>query len=264
MLKVEDIYRRFGAELYDASTEGFKNEIEFYIEEAHRSGSPTLELGCGTGRILIPIAEAGFEVVGLDSSSAMLDITRKALNDKPAEMRDRVTLVEADMQSFALERQFSLIIVPFRAFQHLLKSEEQRRSLQCIREHLNADGRLVINLFDPRLDLLVAHSGNLGSALKKYREFKHPVTGNRIIIWETRSINLTEQIIDEDWIFEELNSEGVPVSRRFTNFKIHYFFRWEMQYLLELCGFEVLELYGDFKRGAFKHGREQIWVGVKK
>ncbi len=259
-----DIYDEFGAALYDASTDGFDNEIEFFLKEAEKSGSPILELGCGTGRILIPIAEAGFEIVGLDSAPHMLRIAEEKLNGIEPEVRNRIRLVEGDMRSFSLEQRFNLIIIPFRAFQHVLTSKEQQQSLDCIREHLEDDGRLIIDTFDPKLDLLTAHTGLLGNAVKKYKEFNHPGSGNRVVAWESRSIDLAEQIISEEWIFEEFDKDGSSVSRKSTSFQIRYIFRWEMMYLLELCGFSFEALYGDFKRGAFRHGGEQIWVVTKK
>ena len=261
---MDSIYTKFGAELYDQSTEGLEHEIEFYVEEAEKSGSPVLELGCGTGRITVPVAESGIEITGLELSSDMLEVAERKVDKLPPEVGRRIELVQGDMRDFSLDRKFNLIFIPFRSFQHVLTSEEQRRSLLCIRDHLADDGRLIIEIFDPRLDLIVSHSGNLCGAVKKYREFRHPDSGNRVVIWESRKVQLADQIIDEDWIFEEYDDAGKSISRILTNFKIRYIFRWEMEYLLELCSYKPVALYGDFKRGAFKHGVEQIWVGVKK
>jgi hypothetical protein len=151
-------------------------------------------------------------------------------------------------------------MIPFRAFLHLLTPEDQRQALHCIREHLADDGRLVLNIFDPRLDIITAHFGPLGSALKKQSEFVHPDTGHRVVVWDTLQYDPGRQILESYFIFEELDDDGRVISKTYTPLTLRYVYRYEMQYLLELCGYRVEALYGDFQRGPFRHGGEQIWV----
>ncbi|MPZ49842.1 MAG: methyltransferase domain-containing protein [Dehalococcoidia bacterium] len=144
------------AAAYDASPELPVDDVPFYVDlalEAHAAGQSVLELGCGTGRVTIPIAEAGAEVVGLDGSPAMLEIARRK-----APNSDNPRWVQADMRDFDLGRQFGLAIIPFRSFLHLLTPEDQLSCLGHVHTHLLADGRLALNFFvpDPRL-LELAH-----------------------------------------------------------------------------------------------------------
>jgi SAM-dependent methyltransferase len=257
---LDAFYRERTAVYYDEQSTGLPGDAAFYVEEARRAGSPVLELGCGTGRILIPIAEAGVEIVGLDASRVMLDIAREKLIRLGAGTRNRIELVEGDMRDFALERRFRLILIPFRAFLHLLTSADQRRALHTIREHLTDDGRLVFNIFDPRIEIIGAYSGPLGGALKKLGEFTHARTGNQVIVWDTRRYDSLNQVVHEDRIYEEINAHGQTVARTHATLTLRYLYRYEMQYLLELCGFEVESLYGDFERGAFQYGGEQVWI----
>ncbi len=256
-------YDRADASFYDYYSLGIPGDVEFYVQEAQRAEGDVLELGCGTGRILIPMAEAGATVTGLDRSPDMLARARKRMAELPARTRRRIKFVQGDMRDFALKRRFKLIAIPYRAFLHLLTPEDERQALVNIREHLADDGRLIINNFDPRLDIIVAHAGPLGAALKKDDEFIHPETKRHVVVWDSRQYDPAEQTVDQLFIYEELDDEGHSLSRVFSTYTLRYLFRWEMQYLLELCGFEVEALYGDFKCGPFLSGREQIWVAKK-
>jgi ubiquinone/menaquinone biosynthesis C-methylase UbiE len=260
----DDIYRQQTAELYDTISTGLDGDVRFYVEEAQRAGSPVLELGCGTGRILLPIAEAGIEVVGLDAAPSMLAIARQKVAALPEETKSRIQLVEGDMRRFDCGRRFSLILIPFRAFLHLLTAEDQKQALASIHAHLIDGGRLVFNLFDPRLEIITAHSGPFGSALKKLQEFVHPQTGNRVILWDTRRYDCERQVLTEDRLLEEVDVSGNIVSRRYATLTLRFVYRYEMQHLLELCGFEIEALYGDFSRGPFRYGEEQVWVARRR
>ncbi|MFX1253146.1 MAG: class I SAM-dependent methyltransferase [Promethearchaeota archaeon] len=257
-------YYETGAALYDYWATGLKGDVQFYVEEAQKAGSPVLELGCGTGRILIPAAEAGIEIVGLDKSPDMLSIAEKKVLNLIPTVKDRIQLVEGDMNQFSFEKRFKLIIIPYRAFLHLMTPEDQRQALHCINRHLSEDGRLVFNIFDPKIEIIAAHFGSLGSSLKKVNEFIHPETKNRVVVWDTRQYDLEQQTIDQYTIFEELDQKGTVISKMYSRLNLRYLYRYEMQYLLELCGFEIEALYGDFQRGPFCHGGEQIWIARKK
>jgi len=120
----------FIADLYDHVVP-YRNrpDVGFFVEAALSAGGPVLEVGCGTGRVLIPTARAGVETVGLDLSTHMLAVCRKRLEAEPEPVRSRARLVQADMRRFELGRKFTLATIPFRPFQHLLTVEDQ---LSCL------------------------------------------------------------------------------------------------------------------------------------
>ncbi|MEQ8186624.1 MAG: class I SAM-dependent methyltransferase [Candidatus Eremiobacterota bacterium] len=256
-------YDRYDAKIYDYYSTGLEGDDRFYLEEAKKSGSPVLELGCGTGRILIPVAEAGIKITGLDASSSMLSVAGEKISRLKSETRSLIKLVEGDMRDFSLEEKFNLIMIPYRAFLHLLTPEDQKSALTCIHKHLSEKGHLIFNIFDPSLEILHAHSGPLGSAMKKDSEFIHPENGHKVIVWDTRQYNLEKQILEQYFIFEELNEEGKVISKKYIPLTLKFAYRYEMEYLLELCGYRVEALYGDFDRSPFRCN-EQIWVAVKK
>jgi ubiquinone/menaquinone biosynthesis C-methylase UbiE len=253
-------YDRLDADYYDYYSTGLEGDVEFYVAEAQKAGSPVLELGCGTGRITFPIAQAGVSIVGLDLSPSMLEVARRKLAALDLEVQSRVKLVAGDMRDFSFDQRFNLIIIPYRAFMYMYTVEDQRQALTCIREHLTANGRLIFNIFDPRLDIIVGHFSPLGAAFKMVSEFIHPETGRRVVVWDTRQYDPETQMIIQYFIFEDLDESGVVVSKRYVPLNLRYFYRFEMQHLLELCGYRLEALYGDFQRGPFRYGGEQIWV----
>jgi SAM-dependent methyltransferase len=145
----DDAYERVIARNYDAVYSVIREpsgDAAFYRDLARKAGGPILELGCGTGRVLIPIADEGIECVGLDSSPEMLAVLRA--KQPPA----CLSLVEGRMERFDLgDRRFHLVTAPFRAFSDLLDVDAQLACLACIRRHLVPGGLFAFDLFDPKL-----------------------------------------------------------------------------------------------------------------
>lgn len=134
----------------------FEDHVPFYVARAVESGGPVLELGCGTGRVSLAMAEAGLPVTGMEPAAPMLAIARAKRASAAPAVQNRLEFVAGNMTDFDLGRIFPLIIVPFQVFQELLTVCDQRAALRCIRAHLPPGGRLVFDLADPRLeDILV-------------------------------------------------------------------------------------------------------------
>ena len=120
--------------IYDGTQPQFARDTAFYGRIAQEAGGPVLELGCGTGRIAIPLAEAGHSVTGVDVSEGMLTMARRKSADLPAQLRDRLTWVRQDMSELNLGQRFGFVFVPARSFQHLLTVDLQRQTLAAIRD----------------------------------------------------------------------------------------------------------------------------------
>ncbi len=141
-------YDSFIAEFYDyIPTVTVRRDLDFYLSAARAYGDPILELGCGTGRVLLPLAREGSNVAGLDISGAMLARCRAKLAGEKDEVRRRVQLQCGDMTDFDLDVTFRLIIIPFRPFQHLLEVEQQLACLRRAHRHLAPGGRLILDVF---------------------------------------------------------------------------------------------------------------------
>lgn len=257
-------YTGIDAELYDSDYAGYDpSDIYFYVEEAVKCGSPVLELGCGTGRITIPIANAGIEVVGVEISPDMLEIARQKIAELPAVTGEKITLVQGNMCDFHLDRKFDLAIIPFRVFLCLMTIEEQKQALLNIRRHLNDGGKLIVNFFDPDLREILDHNEHQRNVQKLMNRFKHPKTGNPVTEWSCWDYDINEQTITETRNYIEQDSENNIVGNKFVKLSIRYIFRWEMHHLFELCGFKIEALYSDFDRSPFRARGEQIWVAIK-
>ncbi|HEY7520047.1 MAG TPA: class I SAM-dependent methyltransferase [Methylomirabilota bacterium] len=255
-------YQGERAVLYDQVATGLDGDVAYYVDEARASGSPVLELGCGTGRILIPVAEAGIRVVGLDASADMLSVAHAKLTACGPDVRRRTQLVHGDMRSFQLSEQFTLVTIPYRAFLHNLSLEDELRTLQRACDHLTEDGRLILNAFDPSVRLLAA--GRLSRPLHEGKEIRHPRTGNRVTVREDFRYDLERQLVDGAFVYEEREAGGRVVKTTHAPLTLRYVFRYEMEHLLARAGFVVETLFGDFRRGPFKAGGEQVWVARKR
>lgn len=218
-------------------------DIGFFVDAAVESGSPVLEIGCGTGRVLLPTAQAGISITGLDLSDHMLDVCRAALKEEPQEVQDRVDLVQGDMQDFDLGKKFALVTTPFRPFQHLLTIEDQIRCLECIHGHLEPGGIFLLDIFNPSLSGITAD--NLGQEMGAEPEFTTPEGIKVRRFNKTNQRDHLKQILDVELIYY-LTHPGGREERIVHAFPMRYLFRYEAEHLLARCGFEVLDLFADY------------------
>jgi SAM-dependent methyltransferase len=245
----------------DAGRNGpVKGDVDFYVKCAREFGAPVLELATGTGRVLWPIAAAGFEIVGIDISEDMLALAGAKGERESSATRSRVRLYRMDMASFELEDSFRLAIIPFRAFQHLTDPEEQRRSLVCVNRTLVPGGHLVIDLFDPRLEHCVPGA----PSPMPERKIRDEKTGRTAVRRVSERINdPARQVFTEKFRLEELDDDGRSLESEVSAWSLRWATRQEMRYLFELTGFEVIAEYSDFFRSPPAYGAEQLWVTRK-
>jgi len=112
-------------------------DAPFYADLAREIGGPVLEIGCGTGRVLLPIARQGIEIYGIDNSAPMLEVLRENLAHENADVRSRVALHTGDMREFRLQRTFPLVTIPFRPMQHMFTLADQVAALKSAAAHLS-------------------------------------------------------------------------------------------------------------------------------
>ena len=253
----------FVAEHYDIAYDHLRTrDIDFFIDYSGNTGGRTLELGCGTGRILIPVAAAGYEITGLELSPYMLAICREKLNRQPADVRKRVKLTQGNMVSFDTGETYSLITVPFRAFQHLLYVEEQKACLGCVHKHLAPDGLFILDLFNPRYDRL--YQTKYEEETEDMPETEMP-DGRRISrANRVAGFHRDRQYNDIEIIYYVSHPDGRK-ERLVQSFPMRYYFRYEIEHLLELCGFGVVDLFGNHDGSAYSvNSPEMIFVVGKK
>lgn len=220
-----------------------RGDIEFHIARAVESGGPVLELGCGTGRILIPTAREGIEVTGLDLAQSMLDVCRGKLEREEEAVRKRVNLHCADMIDFDFGRTFSLVTTPFRSFHHVMTVDDQLSCLRCIHRHLRDDGRLILDMFNPHMPFLVDESRRIGFVRDKEQ---HLADGRRLSVAVRDSkVDTTNQMILNETVYTVMHPDGHRDNIHHC-FEVRYTFRWELEHLLARCGFVVEQVLADF------------------
>jgi SAM-dependent methyltransferase len=249
------------AEIYDLAYQGPggpQADYPFWLELAQKSERPLLELACGTGRLAIPLAREGLQITGLDISVPMLAMAKRKLEQEPAAVRSRLELVEGDMSNFFPGKEYGLIIIAYRAFQHLLERTSQRQCLKCCAAHLKPGGRLAIDVFHPKLSLLAAPGPaqipaheHVTSAGERIREsgFGEYDIANQMVRWRPR--------------YECISPEG-KVTLRESYLELRYFFRYEMAWMLEACGFIVEALYGNHDKSPLQADSPEMIFVVKK
>ncbi len=209
-----------------------------------------LELGCGTGRLLMPLARAGREVTGIDLAQSMLARCREKLAAESPEVRERVTLAASDMTSFDFSRRFAMVFCAFGSFHHLRTVEQQLDCLARCRDHLLPGGTLVLDLVnpDPSLGVERATESTVDDMSGGVVEW---TSGRRVRSWATVVGNdRLLQCNDVEVTYEILEAHGA--TRRLTEtFPMRLLFRYELEHLLARSGFRTLALYGDYDRSPF-------------
>ena len=255
---------RFVAELYDQVVPyRGRPDVDFFVDAARESGGPVLEVGSGTGRVLIPTARAGIAITGVDLSEYMLEVCEQRLSAEPPEVRGRVTLVRADMRDFSLENSYQLATLPFRPFQHLLTVEDQIACLTNIHRHLNPGGRLILDIFNPSLEHLTRD--NLGEEVSVEPAFTTPEGIQVRRTNRTVSRDLYHQINQVELIYNLTHPDGRE-ERLVHAFPMRYLFRFEAEHLLARCGYAVEKVYADYQKNPYgsTYPGELVFVARKR
>ena len=255
----DSLYDSFIADYYDESpiVKGRLQDVAFYRNAVREFGDPILELGCGTGRITMALAEAGKRITGLDLSGRMLERAVKKRAALRVEARERVHFVQGDMARFDLGEKFRLVIIPFRPFQHLLEVRQQMDCLECVRKHLAPGGRLILDVFQTDAERMHDPVHMREVPLTEYET----ADGRRVRISErVAAFHRAEQRNDVEMIFSIKHRDGRQERLVFA-WPLRYFFRFEVEHLLARCGFKVAALYGDFDRSPIRgDSPEMIFV----
>lgn len=250
------------APIYDDEYRDYTEDVQFYVRWARRCSPPALELGCGTGRILLAVAQAGCPVWGLDLCGEMLDRARAKLKALPADVESRVKLIEGDMRDFELDQEFGLIYLPFREFMHLANEEDQLSCLDAVHRHLASNGRLIINLYDMDLVALNQRSEHNVPLVRQHGgDYVDPATGHKVYLTSATHYQPRTQTMKEERFYDRVDSGGAVVERRMVTITQRWCFRWEMHHLLHRANFRVHELFGGYDRQPIgEMGSEMIFI----
>jgi SAM-dependent methyltransferase len=256
---MEDIKNRYinTSQFYDLDQrDNLIDDIPFYLDYADKYKGNILELGCGTGRVSIELAKAGYSVTGLDLSDSMLEIYKNKIKILPNNIQDNISLIKGNMADFDIDKKFSLIIAPFRAFQCLTKENDINKSLKCIKNHLDLNGIFIINVFRP--NKMLDESWCSGPKIQWERDDLD--NGFRVIKKDSRDkIDIKNQIIYPKFIYEIIDKNGGKVEH-LEFLELKYYYREQLKTILINNGFKIVEEYGWYDKSEIENGRELIII----
>jgi len=243
-------------DLYDACYGWWRDDIPFYVAAARAAAGPVLEVACGTGRVHLPLLQAGADADGCDLHAGFLAVLRR----KAAALGLTPRVVQADMRDFTRPRRYALVVIPFRAFLHNLTIEDELRTLRCCREHLEPGGRLLLDLFHPTFERLVEPDGEW----RHERDFAHPGTGAPLSLWSRGTRDRVHQTMHADMELRELDEGGEVLARHPHAVDLRWIYQGEMELLLRIAGFSRWEVAGGFDgRPLAKDTDLMVWTAWK-
>ena len=243
------------ARYYDDDYRHYQDDVEAIVSLAAElcpsPDDPVLELGCGTGRLLLPLAQAGHRVIGVDISPALLEVARRKLAESG--LAKRVTLVQDDLRTFALPtRQLAFAFCTSNTLMHLTTPDAQQAALVNAARHLRPGGLLLIDLFHPDIPRLMEVHGLMELADRWETE-----AGGQVIKWSVRTLDLAAQLQETVFIYDETTPDGA-LRRTVCPFTLRYLWRNEAELMLQAAGFAVEAVWGDFEGSPYDNGSEHL------
>ena len=230
-------------------------DLPFYLDLAKQVGGPVLEVACGTGRVLLPIARVGVEIHGVDNSSPMLQVLRAHLEEEPDEVRRLVTISEGDMRTFRLEREFALVTIPFRPMQHMYTVPDQVAALKTAAAHLAPDGILAFDVFYPKFDLMFSGIG------EEILEMEWPLRSDPTKIvrrfFRKDSVDKVNQVFGLTFLFRTYQGDQL-VAEEAESLKLGYYTYPHLRALFVLASLEPVEEYGSFAKTPLDNSAQQM------
>jgi SAM-dependent methyltransferase len=236
-------------------------DLPFYLDLARQSGGPVLEMGCGTGRVLLPVAREGVEIHGLDNSAPMLRVLKSHLASEPADVQRKVHLQQGDMRRFRVKKKFALVILPFRPLQHMHTLPDQLAALSTAAHHLAKNGRLAFDVFYPKYETIFSGIGH------EIPELEWPVPGDPAKIvrryFRKDSVDKIHQIIHLTFLFRTyeggqiINEESEPLAMSYYTYP-------QLQALFAQAGLVSVKEYGSFAKTPLDNSADQMIFVLKK
>jgi len=226
------------ADLYDLLFRDYVADLDFYLAAARGAGGAVLDLGCGTGRVLLPCLAAGLDAEGLDLSAEMLERLRS--NAAARGLSARAAL--GDMRDFTMPRRYACVMIPFNAFAHNLNADDQIATLRRCHEHLVSGGRLVFDAFSATPAMIARPVSEPVLEL----ETTHPRSGLPVRLYDGRRLDLATQTQHSQIEIHELDAAGAPMHVHRSAAVVRWVSPSEMELLLRLAGFSRWEIAGGF------------------
>lgn len=237
------------AQYYDAENADKTDDIDFYTELAEECAGTILEIGCGSGRVVLPLAKAGYTVHGIDNNAAMLALAQARVDHAP-DAYPALTLQAGNILNTAPpHNHYHLILLSYNMLMHFHDQPEQITLLQRLRRIIADEGLLVIDL--PNAGEVFAQPNT--DALTLERTFINPDNGHMVLQQAVTTLDRVTQLMRIVWLYDEVQGDGT-LKRTVAPVVFRYFFPYEVQLLLKLAGFRVEQIYGDVDGSPFESG----------
>lgn len=231
------------APFYDIEHANFDEDVDLYLHYAEMQTGPLLELACGTGRLLLPLAAQGHTLLGVDSSRPMLDIARQRVQQERLE--SRVTLAQQDVRALNLDRQFSLAFIALGSFAHLTTRKAQQQALSAIRKHVTTGGTFILDISNADIRYMENLSGQL------LHLGTWPLGDGAMLTHLVSPASSHSDHLLELTHFYDQHRQGGPMNRTVVTSYLTLFERTEMELLLERAGFAIKDIYGNYDLSPF-------------
>jgi SAM-dependent methyltransferase len=246
-------YPDYMARFYDIIYNSIRSDVdtEFYLKRIQQANGPVLETGCGTGRFFCQAIRQGADVYGIDISKSMIDVL---LRKTEPEHHKRITIQGA--ADFRFPFKFDLIIAPFRVYSHLLTVEEQLSALNNAYDHLSENGQLIFDLYVPNPAMIASGMSNIVDFEGEYEP------GKKFSRTVDMKADIVNQISDITMTFKWDQDGRARVEK--WNFRFRFYFRYEIEHLIERSKLTLEKIYGDFTGGDLKEDSKEFIVICRK
>jgi len=241
------------ADLYDTYVPA-TFDIDFFVKEAKKCQGEVLELMSGTGRVSIPLLEAGVKLTCVDLSSELNAVFARKLHQAGL----HAEIVQMDVRELALGREFDLVIIPFHSFAHLVTPADQRKALQRIQRHVRPGGIFICTLGNPAV-----RSQTIDGQLRLFRRYALPDRKGNLLLWILEKPNPEDpHIVEAMQFFEEYDAQGLLTARRLMELAFRLTGRDEFEQLAVQAGFKIKAFYGDYTYADFKADSSPFMVWI--
>ncbi len=240
------------ADLYDNYVQT-SLDIPFFLEQAKSAGGEVLELMSGTGRVSVPLAQAGVRLTCVDRSPEMLAILRVKLDEQGLQ----ASVHQMDVCVLSLPGRFDLVFVAFHSFAELLTRQGQRQALERIYAHLNEGGRFICTLHNPAVRLKP-----VDGSLHLWGRYQLENVQGKLLLWGLQEYNQETCIVNGLQIYEEYDARGIMQSKRLVEFAFYLFQKGEFEELARSIGFKLEALYGDYTHAPYEEQTSPFMIFV--
>lgn len=232
---------------YDFSlAKGQTEEMPYYLNKVIKSGGPILDIACGTGRLSLEFARAGYKVTSVDNSEGMLEVFKEKLEVETENVKKQIEIMKAPFNNFKLPKKYKTIIC-CDAFFHNLSVEDEKNCLNCVREHMQDDAIFIFNIPNPNPKYLLWATSDESSSYSTRGEYKMPNSQNKLLIEQALDADLLSQMIETKLRYTVKDKGDSIIEQSISNWKTRYLFQYEAIHLLEICGFKILSIEGNYK-----------------